>query len=68
MRPRNTIEERLQAEGYRITYDYTCRYTAYVPQPDCDGKSSIYYGGSLDDAWTAAYKHFKAKGEAKAND
>jgi hypothetical protein len=34
MQARNTIEEHLQAIGYRVMYDYTCRYTTYAPQPN----------------------------------
>lgn len=64
MQARNAIEEQLQAVGYRVMYDYTCRYTTYVPQPDRQGRSSVYYGTSLDDAWTAAYKDFNRGGVA----
>lgn len=64
MQPRNSLEERLHIAGYRITYNYACMYTAFPP-PETKAPPSgwVYYGKSIDDAWTAAYKHDQRRGD-----
>jgi hypothetical protein len=62
MKPRSLIEERLHIAGYRITYNSACMYTTIPPQDTTIEREWIYYGNSIEDAWTAAYKHDKKRG------
>jgi hypothetical protein len=55
MQPRNEIENKLQAAGYRVEYGANTIYTALAP----DGKELHISRRSVDDCWTACYQHSK---------
>lgn len=65
MRPRNDMESRLHIAGYRITYNSACMYTVYPPAGIPAGRPGgwLYYGRSLEEAWTAAYQHNQKRGD-----
>lgn len=64
MQPRNDLEQRLHTAGYRITYNSALMYETKQPDYDRNGERPwIYYGASIDDAWTAAYKHNQNRGD-----
>lgn len=55
MQPRNSIEEKLHAMGYRVTQGHY-GINAYAPD-----KTGLHSGrGALDDCWTACYQHWES--------
>lgn len=64
MQPRTAQEQQLHIAGYRITYNSALMYETKQPDYDRNGERPwIYYGASLEDAWTAAYKHNQNRGD-----
>jgi hypothetical protein len=61
MKPRNEIENKLHAEGYRVKQESNCNYVATSP----DGKLLQISRVSVDDCWTACHQHSEAKQDGK---
>lgn len=55
MQPRNEIENKLHAEGYRVLQGGNCQYGVHAP----NGVLLYVDRRSVDNCWTACYQHSK---------